>query len=121
MDLLSTEDQAYIKKMGPPVAIYRGLSFKFKEVKSKPEKRGQLSISNFNFDVTIRNSATTMIENVKIDYHIYYYIGDVAKAGSVLARTSGSKTTSIYPKMTDYLSTDKLELVKNIVSGRAGG
>jgi len=121
MDTLSDEDQAYVKKMGPYVAVYRGLKMSFKEIKAKAVKKGQLSITEFNYDIAVRNNASTQIDNVKVDYHIYYYVGDTQKAGSVLNRTSGSKTINIYPKMTDYLSTDKMELVKNIVKGRSGG
>lgn len=121
MDQLSKSDQDYIKKMGPYVAVYRGLAFQFKELKSKPVKKGSLSITDFSYNLTVRNNASTQMNNVKLDYYIYYYIGDVNKAGSVLTRTKGSKTIKIYPKMTDYLSTNKLELVKNVVKGRSGG
>lgn len=121
MDQLSEQDQAYILEMAPCVAAYRGLDFKFKEVKSKPVEKGELSITDFNYNITIRNNARTLIEDIEIAYNIYYYIGDVNKAGSDMATISGSKTVSMYPRMTDYFSTDKLELVKNIVKGKAGG
>lgn len=121
LNLLSKEDQEYVKEMGPYVAVARDVKLAFKEAKGKAVKKGQLSITNFNYDINLRNSAGSQVDDLQIDYKIFYYIGDVKKAGSVLSSVNSTKSITLYPNMTNFLSTDKLELVKNVVKGKSGG
>ena len=121
LDVLSKEDQVYVKKMAPYAAVARDVKLRFNEVTTKAVKKGTLSIKDFSYNITLKNKSGSKIDGLKMDYKIFYYIGDTKKAGSVLATKTGTKTLDVYPEMSDYFSTTKLELVKNVVKGTAGG
>ena len=118
LSVISEDCQEYVLSKQPLLNISRYVNLKFKEVKSKQVGDS----SDVVYAIEVYNRGKNAIEDVTINYTIYYDQGDIKKGGFIHKTKEGSLSTGkMYDGDTLTLNTDKIYVVRKVVAPVGGG
>ena len=118
LSVLSDECQKYVISKQDLLNTSRNVRLKFKEVK---DKRVGTSFK-MGFAIEVYNRGKNSIEDITINYTIYYDQGDIKKGGFIHQTKEGTLSTGkIYNGDTLTVNTDKLYMVRKVIAPVGGG
>lgn len=124
LDLLSKEDQAYVKANADVLEVAREVRVTFKEVKGETTrtKKGLIRRRSTptGYAISVSNRSDRILKNVKVKYSFYYCVGSSSATGA--RHTPKVKTGTLdYPKMFEkYTETRKTPVVVLIHESKKG-
>lgn len=121
LSVLSEECQTYIAEHASEVAVATALQISFEKVKE--EKVKGVDGVNTTFDVTFYNKSKTTLENVVIDYTIYWKKGNITK-GQKSTEMQEKGSFSVYdldPKYRTTETTKPVNVVNKTIKSKGGG
>ena len=121
LGVLSEECQTYVSTNASKVAVASSLDISFKEAKSDKSKGS--SSQDYRFDVTFYNKSETILENVAIDYTVYYKKDNIVRGKKVEERTSTGTfdIAELDPNYRTTASTKAIPIVKKTIKSKGGG
>lgn len=118
LNIISEDCQDYVLSKKDLLLIAKNVRLKFKEVKEKQVGDS----SSVGFAIEVYNRGKDSIENITLNYTIYYDQGDVKKGGFVHKTKEGTVSTGkIYNGDTLTVNTDKVYLVRKVLAPVGGG
>ena len=125
LDLLSEEDQAYVKEEGPALAAARAIRLDFDLWKDKPvTNRGETErtvTTPAGYEIELRNWTKNDITDVEIRYTIFHR-KDAENGPGSIAQTNGSMHVStLFANSNETNRTDPISLVRYSREKAGGG
>ncbi len=118
LSVLSDECQAYVLSKQDLLEVAKNVRLKFKEEKTKDGK----DTSRVGFAIEVYNRGKVSIEDVTLNYTIYYDEGDLKKGGMVRKTKEGTLSTGkIYDGDTLTVNTETVYLVRKVQPPVGGG
>lgn len=118
LKVISEECQKYVLSKQDLLTISKSVRLKFKEVK---EDAGD-EAKNVGYAIEVYNRSKNTIEDVTLNYTLYYRVGDLTKGGTVgMTKTGTVSTGKIYNHDTLTVNTDKVEIIRKIKPPEGGG
>lgn len=118
---LSKADQEYINEAGQRFAAGRDLRLQIKPNEEKSEaqlSRGRKVVTNdFGFDLTFKNNGKTDLENLEVEYEIFYRKdkreGKTEHKRYDQSLTGTMKINSVKPRLEQTLTTQRVAIVSD--------
>lgn len=126
IDILSKEDQAYVKKYSDVLAVSRDIKITFTEVKGKTERSKEGLVRTrktpTSYNIMVYNRSDKVIENLEVRYSYYYCVGS-SSADGPRHTPKVSKGTLVFPKLfgkyNETRETAKITLIRESKKGVA--
>lgn len=116
--VLSKECQDYVLANAGLLALTKSVSLQFKEVKLK----GDGGAVATGYTIAVNNRGNSSIEDVSLNYTLYYRQGDLNKGGTeAKTRTGSLKTSKIFDHDTVYVNTAQVDIVRKSKPASGGG
>lgn len=118
LDILSPDCQKYVLAQQQALAIAKSVRLTIDE--EKGAKAGDEVPTGYSIEV--RNNGKMSLDEVTLNYTLYYDQGDLVKGGTVSKTKTGTLTTGkMYSSDTITVSTAKVGIVRKIKPAEGGG
>jgi len=118
MNVISDDCQEYVLSKQDLLSISKNVRLKFKESKDKQAGNS----SSVGFSIEAYNRGKNSIDDVTLNYTIYYDQGNIKKGGFIHKTKEGSVNTGkMYNGDTLTVETDKVYLVRKVLAPVGGG
>jgi len=116
LELLSKDDQDYVKENGKRLAVGNDLRVSLKRFQGKSEKRLAPRIVDrvapCGYTISLNNRANNEFSDITINYTLYYAVQDYLKPERTLQEKSGTlECKKILSRATHALLTETVEIV----------
>jgi len=118
MSVLAKETQDYVISKEDRLAIGKSVRLKFTEVKQKGGGEGVAT----SYAIEVRNAGKKAIQDISLNYTLYYRQGSVDLGGTIAKTSSGTLSTGkIYDADTLTVNTQSVDIVRKSKPSSGGG
>jgi len=116
IDILSKDDQAYIKENGKRLGVGNNINITLRRFQGKSEKKVEPLIVNrvspSGYTITLNNRSKSQYTDITVNYTLYYAVQDYLSPERTPKEQTGTlQCKKIMSKDTVYLKTDTVDIV----------
>ena len=125
MELLSADDQAYIKEQGPAIAAGKAVRVDFDLWKDKPKTSrtdiSRTTTSEAGYEIELRNWTKKDVSDIEVRYTIFHRKDAENGPGSVVQKKGSYDVTTLFANSYEKTRTDPVTLTRYIRQKSGGG